>query len=260
MTEKKTDTEDKNRNQKSSGKLVKLFLIFIVIFVAGIYLSMKDRPHFIENIYPNETINTNDSIKDNELIKDALEESYSVGAEPPVLSLSNEEDSQTESEDSEVYDTSNVVKDETTEVEVVNPYVSIVESESNAFNSSALKSRVNDYRFFLNNANSLIAKYRAGEGSEEEIRIFRKHIYHPMHINEFIKMLDSYNQLLADRPVFAEKKPVSMQEKLLTKFVKIKKIDSSDAEIAELRSKIDARLEIFTNYLYSQNLQDSFVK
>jgi hypothetical protein len=264
MTDKKTDTEDKNGKQKSDGKFIKTFLLVTIIFVGGIYLVMKNRPNPVENIFPNETINTNDSEKDRELVKEALEESYSVGAEPPVLNFAPKENEEktaaAEFTDPETIRELNEIKSEAPVAKVVNPYESIVESEAQAFNSSALKSQFNDYRFFLSNANALIANYRAEETSDQEIGIFRAHIHHPMHINETIKLLAAYNLLLAEQPVIIEEKPTSMQAKLLAKFIKIKKIDSVNSEILELRSKIEERLEIFTNYLYSQNLQDSFVK
>jgi len=51
-----------------------------------------------------------------------------------------------------------------------------------------------------------------------------------------------------------------VQAKLLEKFVKIRKIDSVDGELLDIKSKIDKRLDVFTNYLYSQELQDNLVK
>ncbi len=248
-------TKEVVEEKKQGGKFIKSLLLLTLLFMVGIYFVMKNRPDVIENIYPNKTQNTNKPEIDNELVKEALEDSYSVGAEPPIMIFSPEEEE--ESVFSEVEQESD---DATIEgEESSHPYEEIVEVEAKAFDSSALKSKFNDYRIFLNNANSLIAKYKSGENSDLEIKSFKKHI-HPAHINETISLLEAYNELLMKAPVEEPRKLNSVQAKLLAKFVKIKKVDSVDSEVLEIKSKIDKRLDVFTNYLYSQSLQDNLVK
>jgi len=250
MTNNKKTTEvAEERNQ--GGKFIKSFLLIILLFAFGVYFVMQNKPEIIENTSSDKTQNTKISKIDNELVKEALESSYSVGAEPPIMTFAPEEETASEVEKE---------SDATIEEEASShPYEEIVAVESKAFDSSALKNKFNEYRIFLNNANSLIAKYKSDENFDLEIKSFKKHI-HPAHINETISLFEAYNKLIIKTPVEEPKKNDSVQAKLLAKFVKIRKVDSVDSDLLDIKSKIDKRLDVFTNYLYSQTLQDNLVK
>ena len=273
MTNKNNKSEEKQKEEKSDGKFLKSFLIITLLFVFGVYLVMQSRPDLIDDIYPNKTANTNSSEADKKLVQEAIDDSYSVGPEPPLQLFDNAtEDKEVNniiqqelSQELESPDDNNKQPDsadiETDEEEEVNPYHEIVDKEAKAFNSSALKSKFNDYRMFISNASKLIEKYKAGESFLPEMKIFKEHI-HPAHINETIKLLESYNTLLENDSLdnADEIKSDSIQVKLLEKFVKIKKIEPEDSKLVKIKSDIDKRLEVFTNYIYSQKLQDSLVK
>ena len=111
------------------------------------------------------------------------------------------------------------------------------------------------------NAPKLIEKYKAGESFAPELKIFKEHI-HPAHINETIKLLESYNTILENNSLdnTDDNQSDSLQVKLLEKFVKIKKIEPVDNKLVKIKSDIGKRFEVFMNYIYSQNLQDSLVK
>ena len=273
MTNKNNKSEEKQKEEKGNGKFLKSFLLITLLFIFGVYLVMQSRPDLIENVYPNKTANTNSSEADKKLVQEAIDDSYSVGPEPPMQLFDNAEENkpvdnviqQDLSQELESLDDNNKQSDsEDTEMdkeEEVNPYHEIVDKEAKAFNSSALKSKFNDYRMFISNANRLIEKYKLGESFLPELKIFKEHI-HPSYINETIKLLESYNALLENDSLdnAEENKSDSVQVKLLEKFVKIKKIEPVDAKLVKVKSDIDKRLEVFTNYIYSQKLQDSLVK
>ena len=270
MTNKNNKTEEKQEEKKGGGKFLKSFLLITLLFIFGIYLVMQARPDLIEDIYPNKTTNTT-SDTDKKLVQEAIDDSYSVGPEPPIFTSEPAKDSKV---DNTIEELSHELKqhiddnknddgahDEFAEEVPVNPYSDIVDKEAKAFNSSALKSKFNDYRIFISNANKLVEKYKADENFASELKIFKDHI-HPTHINEIIKLLESYNTMLENDSGNSteEVKPESFQSKLIAKFVKIKKIDPVDSELLKIKSDIDKRLDVFTNYIYSQNLQDSLVK
>lgn len=259
MTDKKKKTEEKAEEQKKSGKLFKAFLLITLIFVVGIYMVIQNRPDLVERIYPNKTANTNEESVDQELIKEALEDSYSVGPEPPVLEFDSEKESEEQDINSESTEPDSESGDVIEVEESLDPYEEIVEKEAKAFDGSALKSKFNEYRIFLSNANSIITKFNAGDNYDFELKSFKKHI-HPSHINEIVKLLESYGSLQNKLVNSDEEEVDSIQAKLLAKFVKIRKTDPVDSEFLNIKSKIDERLDIFTNYLYSQSLQDSLVK
>lgn len=271
MTNKNNKSEEKQKEEKSDGKFLKSFLLIILLVVFGVYLVMQTRPDLVEKIYPNKTVNTNSSETDKKLIQEAVDDSYSVGPEPPLQLFDAEKDSKVDDTEQELSQELESLDDddkqldrtdmETEEEEEVNPYNEIVDKEAKAFNSSALKSKFNDYRIFISNASKLIEKYKAGVSFAPELKIFKEHI-HPAHINETIKLLASYNALLENDSLnnVDETKSDSLQVKLLEKFVKIKKVEPVDNKLVKIKSDIDKRLEVFTNYVYSQKLQDSLVK
>ena len=229
MTDNKK-TEEVRKDKKQGGNFIKSFLLITALFVMGIYLVMQARPDLVENIYPNKTQNTNTPEIDNELVKEALEGSYSVGAEPPVMSFAPEAEEESVPEIEKESDAA-IEEDDSS-----HPYEEIVDVEAKAFDSSALKNKFNEYRIFLNNANNIIAKHESGDNSDLEIKLFKKHI-HPAHINETISLFEAYNKLLIKTPAEEPKKPSSVQAKLLEKFVKIRKIDSVDGELLDIKSK-----------------------
>ncbi len=272
MTNKNNKSEEKQKEEKSDGKFLKSFLLIILLFIFGVYLVIQSRPDLVEKIYPNKTANTNSPELDKKLVQEAIDDSYSVGPEPPIQLFDTEKDSKVDTEQELSQELETLVDDnkrldktdsdmETEEEEAANPYSEIVDKEAKAFNSSALKSKFNDYRIFISNASQLIEKYKAGESFTPELKIFKEHI-HPARINETIKLLESYNTILENNSLdnTDDNQSDSLQVKLLEKFVKIKKIEPVDNKLVKIKSDIDKRFEVFMNYIYSQNLQDSLVK
>lgn len=249
------DNKIERKQKQREKRFLKLFLLITLLGVFGAYLIMQAGPALLGYIYPNETANTNHGI---------VEDSYSVGPEPPLYT--SEEESNEEvigaekkaSPDIEVY----IEPEEEESVEeIVNPYIEVIDVEAKAFDSSALKAKFNDYRIFISNANKLLGKYRANQDFKTELNIF-KDVIHPTHINEIIKLLESYNTLLEKKDNNGEYqvKTTSFLNKLFAKFVKIKKIEPDNKELLKVKANIDERLDTFTDYIYSQKLQDNLVK
>ena len=87
MTNKNNKSEE-----KGNGKFLKSFLLITLLFVFGVYLVMQSRPDLIDNVYPNKTANTNSSEADKKLVQEAIDDSYSVGPQPPMQLFDNAEE------------------------------------------------------------------------------------------------------------------------------------------------------------------------
>lgn len=250
------DNKIERKQKQREKRFIRLFLLITLLGVFGAYLIMQASPTLLEYIYPNATVNTNRGIVDN---------SYSVGPEPPLYTSKDEEGSVeiVDSEEDTAPDKEVQIEPEEEEVieEVANPYIEIIDVEAKAFDNSALKAKINDYRIFLSNANKLIEKYKANQNFTTELNIFKDPI-HPTHINETIKLLESYNTLLAKKSnnIVNQVKTDTFLKKLFAKFVKIKKVEHNDEELLKVKANIDERLDTFTDYIYSQKLQDNLVK
>lgn len=249
------DNKIEKKQKKREKKFLKLFLLITLLGIFGAYLIMQASPALLRYIYPNETVNTKPG---------AIDDSYSVGLEPPLY-LSGDEEGSDKNMDTEENSTPEIevhIEPEEEDVEeVVNPYIEIIDVEAKAFDNSVLKAKFNDYRIFISNANKLLGKYRANQSFTTELNIF-KDVIHPTHINETIKLLESYNTLLGKKFNTSENQvnTDTFLKKLFAKFVKIKKIEPDNKELLEVKANIDERLDTFTDYIYSQKLQDSLVK
>lgn len=248
------DNNIKKKQKKREKKFLKLSLLITLLGIFGAYLIMQASPALLRYIYPNETVYTEPG---------DIDDSYSVGPETPLYLSENEEDSDEnmDTEESAVPEIEVYIEPEEDVEEVVNPYIEIIDVEAKAFDSSALKAKFNDYRIFISNANKLLGKYRANQNFTTELNIF-KDVIHPTHINETIKLLELYNTLLGKKSNNSENqvKTDTFLKKLFAKFVKIKKIEPNNKELLKVKANIDERLDTFTDYIYSQKLQDSLVK
>ncbi len=250
------DNKIEKKQKKREKKFLKLFLLITLLGVFGAYLIMQASPSLLGYIYPNETANTKPG---------AIDDGYSVGPEPPLY-LSGDKESSDENMGTEDKSTPEIEvyiepEEEEDVEEVVNPYIEIIDVEAKAFDSSVLKAKFNDYRIFISNANKLLGKYRSNQEFTTELNIF-KDVIHPTHINEIIKLLESYNTLLGKKSNNSENQvnADTFLKKLFAKFVKIKKIEPDNKDLLKAKANIDERLDTFTDYIYSQKLQDSLVK
>jgi len=253
MTNQDNKIEKKQKEKKS--QFLKLFLLITLLGIFGAYLILQASPTLLEYIYPNKTVNT---------IPGDVDDGYSVGPEPPLYPTENKEvnDKINDIKENITQDIEVFIEPEEVVEEVVNPYIEIIDVEAKAFDNSAIKAKFNEYRIFISNANKLIEKYKANQNFTTELNIFKDPI-HPTHINEIIKLLESYNTLLEKRTNYGDESQVKTEpclKKLFTKFVKIKKIEPDDEELLKVKANIDERLDIFTDYIYSQKLQDNLVK
>lgn len=119
--------------------------------------------------------------------------------------------------------------------------------------------KINSYRLFLQNANKLVAKFHKGESSANELIIFNS-IQHPSKVDVVVNLINEYNDFLVK--VDSSNGDVlqnNFYQKILNKFVKIRKISEYEKTKKQLEEKISDILPIFVDYVYSQELLDNFV-
>ena len=97
MTEQTKSEKKQVSHKKKSNFFRNSVFIITVLFIAGIFLVKQIRPDLIEKIYPQagssgDTNVSQEFTPDSDLVKEALQEVYSFGPEPPLLSFSPEEE------------------------------------------------------------------------------------------------------------------------------------------------------------------------
>ena len=252
MTEKIKSKEKKNSPQSNRNFSRNFALTLGFILVAIIFL-VKYNPQLLDGFFKQKSLPVD---KD----KSASEESYSVGPEPPLLSFSPE--------GSEVVlDDEDRETEEDVELEEQHPYEIEVERDEfvkqNADSSekqAKLVSVLNNYRLFLANADELLAKFRQDKVFYNELKIFNSSS-HPERIKNTLFLLEDYNKMLSNMECVANDKFVKIfSSKPWNKFIKITKICKASEERKQLKDEINKDLAVFINYIYSLELQESFIK
>lgn len=119
--------------------------------------------------------------------------------------------------------------------------------------------KINSYRLFLQNANKLVAKFYKGESSANELIIFNS-IAHPLKVDAVVTLINEYNNFLAKTDSSSgDVVQNNFYQKILNRFVKIRKISEYEKAKKQLEEKISDILPIFVDYVYSQELLDNFV-
>ncbi len=121
-------------------------------------------------------------------------------------------------------------------------------------------SELNNYRLFLANAERLITKFRQDQIFYNELRFFNS-IAHPNMIKNTLLLLDDYNKMLSNPECECTDKFVEVfSSKLMSKFIKVTKISKTREEQKQLKEGINENLPVLINYIYSAELQESFIK
>lgn len=119
--------------------------------------------------------------------------------------------------------------------------------------------KINSYRLFLQNANKLVAKFHQGESSANELIIFNS-VAHPAKVDAVLVLINEYNDSLSKTDHSnADEIQNNFYQKLLNRFVKIRKISEYEKAKKQLEEKISDILPVFIDYVYSQELLDNFV-
>lgn len=267
MSDKKESKEQRVRHARGKKKTSQkkgvffFFIIILMAFSAFYYISQNANLRMLINEHERE------DIKDPNLVKEAMEQPYEVGPEPPktedLEEGIKEGDEENINEDSDKAE-ENEPDTEANEKIASNPYEEIIEQESNEFDASPLKNRLDHYRDFIANANDMIKKYQHEEDISIELKNFKKQV-HPGYISEIIRLFESYNKLQSERALKAERitqdeQAKTISDRLISKFIKIRKLDEGDRDFSQVKAEINSRLASFNEYLYSQELQDIFIK
>ncbi|MCF8494101.1 MAG: hypothetical protein K9G65_01720 [Rickettsiaceae bacterium] len=259
MTEKIKSKEKKSHPQ-SNRNFSRNFALTLGFILVAIVFLVKYNPQLLDGFLKQKSLPINHLGEQIDKENSASEESYSVGPEPPLLSFSpegsevvlDEEDRQTE---------------EDVESEEPHPYEIEVErdefAKQNANSSekqAKLVSVLNNYRLFLANADELIAKFRQDKVFYNELKVFNSS-FHPEKIKNTLFLLEEYNKMLSNMECVATDKFVKIfSSKPWNKFIKITKICKASEDRKQLKDKINKDLAEFINYIYSLELQESFIK
>ncbi|GAB4163249.1 MAG: hypothetical protein Tsb006_2080 [Rickettsiaceae bacterium] len=180
-----------------------------------------------------------------------VDESYSVGPEPPLLSFGPEEG------------------EEGDDLEDHNPYEEGIESQDSeepegndqALKEDKLGSSLDNYRLFLLSFNKLVENFKDDKDFSQELVIFDS-IELPKELGNLLLTLKEYNNttLLSKQDAAPEKTITPFDSKLLNKFVKITKASMLDDKQLKEKEQLLEKLPMLTGYVYSSEFQNSVLK
>ncbi len=260
MTGKIKSEENKNA-KKANSNFLRNFVLILGLIVAIIVVLIKYKPQLFDSFFKEKSSPAEQILlQDNNLNKTAPEESYSPGPDIPLPSFSPDES------ELDKYDRDLEVE-EGMEPEAKHPYEIEIEKDELAkknIDSSEkqiqLIGELNNYRLFLANAQRLITKFREDQIFYNELRFFNS-ITHPNMVKNTLLLLDDYNKILSNPECVETDKFVKIfSSKLLSKFVKVTKISKASEDQKQLKDGISENLPVLINYIYSSELQGSFIK
>lgn len=260
MTGKIKSEENKN-TKKANSNFLRNFVLILGLIVAIIVVLIKYKPQLFDSFFKEKSSPAEQILlQDNNLDKTVIEESYSPGPEAPLPSFSPDE-SELDKDDKDLE------VEEGMEPEAKNPYEIEVEKDELAKKNidssekqTQLIAELNDYRLFLANAQRLISKFREDQIFYNELRFFNS-ITHPNMVKNTLLLLDDYNKILSNPECVETDKFVKIfSSKLLSKFVKVTKISKASEDQKQLKDGISENLPVLINYIYSSELQGSFIK
>ena len=117
---------------------------------------------------------------------------------------------------------------------------------------------INNYRDYLSNINSLISNFLRDKVYSNQIAYVRM-LNLPPSINAVLELLEEYNinYLVSQEQKYVEVFP--QDQKILGKFIKVKRLNDSVKNKKLLRANIINNLEAFQDYIYSEELQKIFM-
>ena len=147
---------------------------------------------------------------------------------------------------------------------------SILSNSSSATSDNRILENAARYRTYLKNASTLVDKFRIGKNYAQELDILKAPLLSNKRFSEkgfadtykgvedFIEQLEMYNKLLMDSNS-SQYEEVNVGGQLLSNFIKIKKENVDYKAVFEMKSKIEQKMQLFNEFLYSQQLQDAFL-
>lgn len=118
--------------------------------------------------------------------------------------------------------------------------------------------KLNDYRIYLANTHALLYKFSKNQPYYENLEIVAQ-IQLPKEFEKVIEMFKKYNEML----VANDKNYEQIQlfgTNIFSKFLKIQKETDSYKEMKTLKVKIEDKIDLFSCYLFSLELQRQFLQ
>ena len=115
---------------------------------------------------------------------------------------------------------------------------------------------LNDYRIYLANVHEFLYKFSKDQTYSENLDIITQ-IELPKEFEGMIEMLKSYNAMLLKGDALYEQIPL-FDIAIFNKFLKIQKETNSYKEMKMLKAKIENKIDLFTSYAFSLDIQEQF--
>lgn len=252
----KSDVKHSKKKQKSNA--LRNFIIVVVIIAGGVALMMNANFQQLMDGFSQDGMSVSSEIFDNQVSSgDQEERSYERQEEDKASADSDEGFLSFAPEDS-----MEVLNDE--QLEDFNPYSQIVredESAANAARAEKLEKAFDEYRVYLENANRLLVKFAGDEIYSEELEVIKSVQFSSSEAQEVLMLLEVYNKHLVEQgPVTSEVVDIKLLDsEVLEKIVKIKKVRMSNVDQRELKEKIEAKLNVLMDYIFSESLQKLFM-
>ena len=249
----KSDVKKVHKNKK--GKFLTSFIIILLLVGAGVLLFNVDFDE-LKNKFNQEDLGVSSAIynEKEESFEDlgtSGDNSSNSSEHQAILSFAPEE---------EQADGEEEVTDE--KIESMNPYSKHVKHDDSINEKRLLKlqNAFNEYRLYLANTNKLLTKFAADESYSDELYILKR-LPCSAKAQEVILLLEFYNKQLVDQNS-VDNKVIDIKvldSNLLKKLVKVKRVKMGSAEQRALKEKIQNKLHILTDYIFSAELQQSFL-
>lgn len=261
MSKEKKQEEKKNVRPKKSDNFARNFLLTLLgFFIIVVFISKYEEKTMMNLPVQDEQSNEKSEQNTNNYVP-------SLGED--IMSFAPDEMATEEVVASSIAN-SVKIKEEKKEIDTEHqsPYEQELDKEEKTKQQSLLDqqknndnftNKINSYRLFLQNANKLIAKFNKGESSANELIIFNS-IQHPSKVDAVVTLINEYNDFLAKTDSSSgDVVQNNFYQKILNKFVKIRKISEYEKAKKQLEEKISDILPIFVDYVYSQELLDNFI-
>ncbi len=260
MSEEKKQEEKKKIKPKKSDNFARNFLLtFLGFFIVVVFIS-KYEDKKIMNLPTKDEQNNQMSEQDRNNYVPSLGED--------IMSFSPDEMVTEEMVIASGNSTKINEEKKKTDAELQSPYEQELDKEEKIKQQSLIDqqksndnfiNKINSYRLFLQNANKLVEKFYKGESSANELIIFNS-MQHPAQVDAILIFINEYNDSLGKTDSSnGDVIQNNFYQKILNKFIKIRKISEYEKAKKQLEEKISDILPIFVDYVYSQELLDNFV-
>jgi len=256
MTEanKPPHAKSKSPLEKKTGR-GKLILLLIGIIILAAYLIKDVEFTWIHPEYPiNETSSIQQITKKQSSIKPEepngclMPDTLPTTSDDEIVKFAPKEVAGEEIEKFPADDSSQLNPYETPETQ----------SQEAEVASENLANNLNDYRVFLANVNEMTLKFSRDVDYSDNLAIIMQ-LDFPPKIKEIVVMLEAYNKMIDENKMNSEQ-VLLFNTNIFEKFLKINKDTSSHSEMKELKAKIEEKIDLLNDYIFSSDLQEVFLK